>query len=259
MDRGLMYGDGLFETIAVRQGQPRFLDLHLARLAEGCRRLVIPPPNTAGLETQLRAICTGLPRGTLKVVLSRGPGGRGYRPPAVPQPTLAWGVAQAESNDRGPVRLRWCHTRVGRQPATAGLKTLNCIPQVLARAEWQDDDVVEGLMLDDAGAVVGGTMSNVFIVRDGRLRTPVLAAAGVRGIMRRVVMEQAKQLGVPVEEALLLPGDIEAAAEVFLTNALMGIQPVGALGPRRWSPGPVTARLCRSLAAIGVGECAAHS
>ena len=256
-DRGLMYGDGLFETIAVRGSRPRFIEFHLDRLLLGCQRLQIAPPTRAVLHRDLLAAAATVRHGVLKVVLTRGPGPRGYALPETSEPTLAWGVAETAAARSGAITVRWCETMASVNPATAGLKTLGRLDQVLARAEWSGQAVTEGLMRDANCRLIGGTASNVFLVRDGQLLTPAVTSAGIAGVMRRVVLEQARTHGLSAQEADLEPADIRSAAEVFITNALTGIRPVHRLDEQLWSTGPVTQRLGKLLAAAGVEECAA--
>jgi 4-amino-4-deoxychorismate lyase len=258
-DRGLAYGDGLFETLALRAGRLRFIDAHLARLARGCARLGIIAPPEALLRAQLATVSDGVAHGVVKILLTRGPGPRGYAPPASPEPTLIVSCHPAEPS-RGatvPLRVRDCATPVATSPALAGLKTLNRLEQVLARSEWHDPAIGEGLMRDEDGWYAGGTASNLFIVRDGTLLTPGLSRRGVRGIMRDVVLSASARLGIATAEVDLGRADLDGASEMFLTSALIGIAPVGEFDGRRLATGPVTRRLRAELAAAGVGECAA--
>ena len=256
-DRGLMYGDGLFETIAVRGSQPRFLELHLDRLLLGCQRLQILPPAREVLHRNLVSAAGTLRHGVLKVVLTRGSGPRGYALPETPMPTVAWGVMETAAASSAAIAVRWCATMASVNPATAGLKTLCRLDQVLARAEWSGQPFAEGLMRDATGRLIGGTASNVFVVRDGRLLTPAVSTAGIAGVMRRVVLEQARLHGLSAQETELDPADLHSAAEVFVTNALSGIRPVHRLDDQIWNTGPVTQRLGELLVAAGVEECAA--
>ncbi|MBL8202451.1 MAG: aminodeoxychorismate lyase [Chromatiales bacterium] len=255
-DRGLAYGDGLFETVAIRDGEPRFLGHHLDRLLHGCQRLRLPPPDRAGLAADLGATAAGLQHGVLKLIVTRGPGPRGYRLPAAPVTTVAWGTAATEPQPSRPIRIRWCETMASVNPATAGLKTLGRLDQVLARAEWSQPDVTDGLMISTEGRLIGGTASNVFLVIGGRLLTPALGRAGIAGVMRRVVLEAARDAGIAVCVSDLPPSAVAGASEVFLTNALTGIRPVHRLDAQAWSTGPVTCRLQEKLFAAGVTECA---
>jgi 4-amino-4-deoxychorismate lyase len=141
-------------------------------------------------------------------------------------------------------------------PATAGLKTLGRLEQVLARAEWSGPDVEEGLMVTTEGRLIGGTASNVFIVQRDRLLTPAVDRSGIAGVMRRVVLEAARRAGLEAAVADLAPAAVGEATELFLTNALTGIRPVHRLGARAFATGPVTSRLRELLVAAGVPECA---
>jgi 4-amino-4-deoxychorismate lyase len=152
--------------------------------------------------------------------------------------------------------VRWCETIAGRNPVTAGLKTLCRLEQVLARAEWQDRSIAEGFMCDEHGLLTGGTASNIFIVADGCLLTPAIKHAGISGVMRRVILQQAREAGIEAHEVPVTRMELLDADEVFVSNALTGIRPVGQLDGRQWSPGPVTRRLAAQLADTGVDECA---
>lgn len=248
-DRGLHYGDGLFETMAVQEGRVRLLDLHLARLARGAARLAIPLADAEGLAAALAAAAGAMGEGVLKLILTRGSGGRGYFPPDVPTPSLIlqrYPPVAVEGQEGVTVRL--CELRLARQPYLAGLKHLNRLEQVLARAEWRDPAVAEGLMLDSEGLLVEGVASNVFLVREGRLLTPLLDQCGVAGVMRAHVMQRAATLGLEVRETRLVLDDLMAADEVFLTNSLHGIRPVTRLlGRRDWAVGPMTRTLQAGL------------
>ena len=155
--------------------------------------------------------------------------------------------------------MRWCETMVSVNPATAGLKTLARLEQVLARAEWSEPGIVEGLMATTEGNVIGGTSSNVFMVSDDRLLTPALHRAGVAGVMRRVILDTARRDGIEVVETVLEPSAANEATELFVSNALTGIRPVCRVDARVWAVGPVTRRLQTLLAAAGVVECAGSS
>ena len=251
LDRGLQYGDGLFETLAVRDGRARFEAGHLARLAEGARRLALPLPDPDRLHEQIAA---AWPRGwgVVKLMWTRGPAGRGYRPPVHVEPTCIaagfdWPAWQAEAWSEG-VRLRYCRTCLGRNPALAGIKHLNRLEQVLARAEWDDERIAEGLMLDSMGLVISGTQSNLFAVIAGQIVTPALDQCGVAGVMRRAFCGWAANDGNAVVECSLRPGQLDTATEIFVTNALIGAWPVRELAGRQVPVGPLAARFNSWLA-----------
>ncbi|UTW08379.1 aminodeoxychorismate lyase [Pseudomonas benzenivorans] len=245
-DRGLAYGDGLFETIAVREGAPTLLDRHLARLADGCARLCLPF-DAPLLRGELQAFSRQLGEGVVKLILTRGDGLRGYAPP---QPTMVRRILQGSPKPTYPtqhaelgVRLFPCTTRLAEQPLLAGMKHLNRLEQVLARSEWQDSEHAEGLMQDGAGRVIEGVFSNLFLVKGGALLTPDLSRCGVAGVMRAELLAQAETLGVSCEVGDFGLDALLDADEVFLCNSLYGVWPVRALLHRDWSVGPLTRKL----------------
>lgn len=232
IDRGFAYGDGVFETIKLVDGQPCYWQLHLQRLLSGCERLQILLSDDFA-ETLLRDCNQLLAErqlpglAILKIIVTRGPAERGYRLSSTSNPTrvmLLNSAVSPETHDQG-VRLRLCQLRLSLQPALAGIKHLNRLEQVLARAEWQDD-FQEGLLLNAAGAVIEGTMSNIFMVKNGCLKTPLLDEAGVAGIMRRRVISWAKEQGINIEICSLQLDEIKAADHLFLCNSFIGIWPV---------------------------------
>jgi len=246
-DRGLNYGDGLFETIAVVDGVARRWSLHRERLARGCTRLGIAHPEFEELEQEIQTLSADEARAVVKVIVTRGIGARGLSVDPQAQPTRIvglhpWPVHPPEWAERG-VHVRLCTTTLADQPALAGIKHLNRLEQVLARREWSDAHVAEGLMCDRQGAVVCGTMTNMFMVREGRLLTPAVDRCGVAGTVRATVLERAHALGIPAVQALIMPNDLRQADEVFLTNALVGLWAVNQLDDRALVPGPVWARL----------------
>ena len=230
LDRGLQYGDGLFETMRVRGHHIALLDAHLQRLREGCARLDLPMPSPATLRREIRKAAGRWPDAVIKLIVTRGSGERGYRAPRPCHPTrLLICEPRASRSSAVAVRVRLCSTRLSENPALAGMKTLNRLDAVLARSEWRDPRIHEGLMRDHAGLIVCGTMTNVFAAVRGRLITPVLDRCGVDGVMRRWVLQHARELGVPVAEGRLRMSDLEKADEILLTNAVVGIWSVRAL------------------------------
>jgi 4-amino-4-deoxychorismate lyase len=250
-DRGLLYGDGLFETLAVRNGAPLRWERHLQRLLLGCERLNIPCPDVTALTIESLALCKGHDRAVLKLIVTRGIGGRGYRAPAQAQATriLAchpWPEYPPE-HARDGVCVRLCSTRLAGQPALAGLKHLNRLEQVLARAEWNDEEIAEGLLFDREDHVIEATMSNLFLVSAGQLVTPDLSDCGVAGIMRAMIIEVAATLGLSCRIRPVARTELFAADELLLCNSLIGLWPVRQLDTHRFVPGPVTRRLQHTL------------
>lgn len=247
LDRGCTLGDGLFETIAVRAGTPRFWSAHVERLREGCRRLALPPPPVAALAHDAASLCAG--DGTLRITWTRGAGSRGYAPAADPVPTRVVAFHPGAAPAPRALALRWCDTRLASQPALAGIKHLNRLEQVLARAEWSDPAIDEGIMLAMDGRVIECVAANLFVVGEGILVTPDLADCGVAGTMRRRVLALAQTLGLDTAVRRVEVGEVEAADEVFVTNAVRGLAPVATIADRRLpAPGPLTRRLADALA-----------
>ena len=152
--------------------------------------------------------------------------------------------------------MRLCATRLARQPRLAGIKSLNRLEQVLARNEWTDRSVFEGLTCDTAGTLICGTMSNVFIVTDNEIVTPDLSHAGVAGIMRRKVIETAHRQDIPVAVRPIPVEALDAAGEVFLTNSQFGVLPVSRVDDRAFAVGALTQSLMAMLSNEGIGELA---
>ena len=232
-DRGLHYGDGVFETMRVRRRAIRFLDYHLERLGESCRRLALSVPNMLRLRKELERIAAQRSEAVLKIIITRGAGSRGYRPSGRERNTrviflhpLSRAAIQAAAE---PVRVRMCVTRLGTNETLAGLKTLNRLESVLARAEWADARIWEGLMRDTDDNIVCGTMSNLFIRRGSTLITPPVDRCGIAGVMRRWVLEQASMLELRATMSRLRWEDLNRAEEVFMTNAVVGIAPVAVI------------------------------
>ncbi|KAB7627614.1 aminodeoxychorismate lyase [Alkalilimnicola sp. S0819] len=251
-DRGLQYGDGLFETIACRNGRALLWERHLQRLIEGCARLRLPPPEPAQLSRERDLCLARQPDGVLKLIYTRGSGGRGYAPPSPARARRLIALhplpEYPASHWRGGVRLRLCETRLARQPALAGLKHLNRLEQVLARAEWGGPEIVEGLMRDTDGKVVEGTFTNVFVRFGDTVKTPDLSFCGVRGVMRQRVLEQCAVLGLRTEQAWVTIEDLCGADELWLSNSLIGLWPVRQFQNRAFDASEQLRALQRALA-----------
>lgn len=227
-DRGLHYGDGLFETVRVVRGRAPLWPWHLERLQAGCGRLALPVPDPARMWRCAQRAARAFDDATIKLIWTAGIGPRGYARPAPPQPRLLVQAGPAPRANAGGLRVRWCATQLALQPALAGLKHLNRLEQVLARAEWRDE-FDEGLMLDTQGRVVAATAGNLFARIDGRWCTPPLDRCGVAGVARRWLLAR-----LDAQERRLSPAEVEAAQALLLCNAVRGPRAVAALGERRW-------------------------
>lgn len=255
-DRGLQYGDGLFETLAFRDGELEFLEQHLSRLATGCERLNLHFTQLTSLKAELATLCAQTAEDSvIKVMLTRGSGGRGYKAPVENEAVRiisSHPLPDYPNSNQNGVRVRICEHRLGLNPALAGIKHLNRLEQVLARSEWDDNAISEGLMLDYNNHLIEGTMSNLFIVKNQQLLTPTLTQAGIAGIMRAEILKLADKIGIMVVEQALTLEHLLDADEVFLSNSIINIWPVVSLPDhnKTWDYGLVTRQLQSALQGI---------
>lgn len=249
-DRTIQFGDGVFRTLQVQDGRVPFWSRHHAKLAADCAALGIACPSEEVLLADLHRL--GVENAVVKIIVSRGESARGYAVPADILPTrmvLAAPLPAYPSalRDEGVV-IRVCDTRASWQPALAGIKHLNRLENVLARREWSDPAIFEGLLLDRDGLVVEGVFSNVLILRGGQVLTPTLAASGVAGVMRGIVMELFAEKGYSVIPCDFLLAELLEAEQVWLCNSLFGLLPVRMLGERNWQILPLNGALQQALA-----------
>ncbi len=249
-DRGLAYGDGVFRTLRTRAGQPLWWRDHYRKLAADCAALGLACPDEARLHAEVcGAAVAG--EGVVRITVTRGAGTRGYAvPPGLvttrivsPAPLPAY----AEDTAPDDVTVRWCTLRLARQPRLAGIKHLNRLENVLARAEWDDPAIFEGLLCDDGGAVIGGVMSNLLVARGGDLYTPDLSQCGVAGVARARLLRAAARLGIRTHIDRLPPAAILAADEVMICNSVIGVRRVARLDTKAWPPAGWTDTLKTAL------------
>ena len=248
VDRGLLYGDGVFETILVEDHQPIFLNQHIRRLIASCQRLKIEIGEQSVIETEVLEFLAHQPAsGVLKIILTRGVGGRGYAVQSGTVPTeilqfhaLPDGLADKSKNG---VEVQLCDHPLSQNKRLAGMKHLNRLDQVMASLELRAG-IDEGLMLDEAGNVIEGIKSNLFVVRDNELLTSPLDHCGVKGIVRDYLIGQFCKSNFQVGVRFLNLTDITKASEVFLCNSVIGVWPVIKLIDNanvwEWSVGTVT-------------------
>ena len=231
--------------MAVHAGCPLNWPWHARRLAADCALLGIAAPDEGTVIAEMARVAPG--DATVKVIVTRGSSSRGYSPRAAASPRRIVAAFSPPSAGEAPARdgvdVRRCRLVLSDQPRLAGAKTLNRLESVLARGEWDDPAIAEGLLGDAAGRVVEGTMSNLFAVLGGRLATPDLARCGVVGAQRESIRELVAAAGVACDVRGITGAQLDAADEVFLTNSLMGAWPVRRLGERRWAPGPAVRRV----------------
>jgi 4-amino-4-deoxychorismate lyase len=221
-ERGFQFGDGLFETVAIRQGKPCLWRAHLSRLGLGCRRLRLPLPDFPRLLEEASLLCAGAERAVLKIYWTAGRSERGYRRPAALHPQRI--VCRSDWPEQPRVwHLRQCAHRLGENPGLAEIKHLNRLDQVVARAEWDDPSIGEGLMLGQDGRVVCGTMGNVFVQQGGQLHTPAVAAAGIAGVVRKLVIEAGERVAKDVRVGRVSVQDVRDADALYLANSLIGL------------------------------------
>lgn len=250
LDRGLAYGDGVFRTLRTRAGQPLWWRDHYAKLAADCAALTLICPDEASLLAEVCRVAEA-GEGVVKILLTRGTGARGYALPTeqagtrVVMSTPLPAYAQASAPD--DISARWCALKLARQPRLAGIKHLNRLENVLARAEWDDPAIFEGLLCDDSGAVIGGVMSNLVVVREGELYTPDLSQCGVAGVARARLLRAAARLGIRSHVDRLPRAAILTADEVMICNSVIGVRRVARLDDRTWSPAGWTDTLKTAL------------
>ncbi|MDP3855653.1 aminotransferase class IV [Phenylobacterium sp.] len=247
-DRGLLLGDGLFETLLAVDGVLADLDAHLDRLAAGCVTLGLPPPNRAEAERLMRQALADVatPRVAVRLTLTAGSGGRGLDRPAEPTPRL-FATAAASAAPQGPARLALSAVRRNEGSPASRLKTLAYLDNVLARAQARGKGADEAVMLNNRGEVACGAAANIFWVRAGRLFTPALDCGALAGVMRARVIAAASGLGVETAQVAAGPPDLIGAEAVFLTNSLIGVRGVAALDATDFGPNALVERLAKAL------------
>lgn len=246
-DRGLNYGDGIFRTLLSKKGQPIWWPWHYRKLEHDCAALAIPCPDAAVLEQEIALAASRTGSEVVKIIVTRGSGTRGYAPPQTPSPTRIVITAPPPEYpaefSRSGVKVFRCQTRLTSQPRLAGVKHLNRLENVLARAEWSDHAVPEGLMLDEGSNIIGGTMTNLFIVEDGKLLTPELTRCGVAGVTRERVMDAARKHGVNCREEPITEARLSEAQEALLVNSVIGVWQIRECAGSSWKGGVYAGRV----------------
>ncbi|MEL7981154.1 aminodeoxychorismate lyase [Vreelandella titanicae] len=225
-DRGLAYGDGLFETVLLRTGKPVLWRYHRERLAQGCHRLGLPLPCQEALDATWQGDPTAEFE-VLKLILTRGSGGRGYAQPDQITPRLLSRRTPFQPSVKRwqeGVTVRLCDLRLARQPRLAGIKHLNRLENVLARQEWVDATIAEGLLADSEGLVVEATSMNVFWQQAGEVLTPLLDQCGVAGTLRAALLDQ----GAAAQASLTLHQLVDVE-RLWVANSVQGVWPVTTL------------------------------
>ena len=243
-NRGLNYGDGLFETLVIKNGQPLWWQAHMDRLGTGCKRLGMQMPQQAILLREVKTASAGVSSAVIKIVLTRQGQARGYHFEAgsecdriISAHAMPTGLEGAVLNGR---RARICDLRLAIQPALGGIKHLNRLEQVLASAEDFPEGVDEGILLDQEDNVISAISANLFIVMNQRLLTPRLDRSGVRGVLRGQILAACKSR---CEQRRIQPDFLREAHEVFICNSVRGIIPISRIDDKQYPVGPVTREL----------------
>jgi branched-chain amino acid aminotransferase len=241
-DRGLTHGLGLFETLLAIDGRPVALDLHLARMTAGARRLGWDA-DFAEIEAAIRGLLDrcGLASGRARVRLARTAGAGDLRDLACGKDALLWITAAACPPPPESVSLLTSLFPRNERSPLAGLKCASYAENLIALDHARRAGADEALFFNARGELCEAATANVFLVKDGMLHTPPLSSGCLPGTMRERLMCQH-----PARETVLTAGDVETADEIFLTSATCGVVPVVAIDGRAQAPGPVAERLRRS-------------
>jgi len=238
-DRAIQFGDGCFTTARIARGEICFLSAHIQRLQIACEKLLIPFEQWSELQREMSEIAQGHERGVLKVIISRGSGGRGYSGAHCRQPTRILSVSEYPAHydawRRKGVTLELSPVRLGRNPMLAGIKHLNRLEQVLIRTHLEQSEADEALVLDSDGCITECCAANLFWRQGNEVFTPKVDQAGVDGIMRQFCLQQLAQSRFHVVEISAGEQAILAADEIVICNALMPVVPVRGYGKCRWS------------------------
>jgi 4-amino-4-deoxychorismate lyase len=250
-DRGFAYGDGVFRTVPLYFGILQCWERHYRRLQADCNVLGIVCPSEETLSDDIARLVEDGENAVIKIIITRGESERGYAVPPLAQPTRVVSKLALpnypESHYSEGVSLHLCEMRLSRQPRLAGIKHLNRLENVLARMEWVDTQIADGLLLDEGGDVIECTMSNLFVRIANTLVTPNLSRCGVDGVTRERVLELSPQLGYSTEVRHLRLPELMDADEVIICNSLFGVWQVRSLASHVWPLGLLAAQLREKL------------
>jgi len=255
-DRGLLLGDGLFETIRAYRGHIFKLEDHLERLSSGAAELGIPlpldPPSIAEAARETLDANHLDSDAALRITLTRGPGQRGLLPPEDPLPNLIVSAApyHPPSVTDGFTAVTAMRARRNEKSITARLKTICYLDNIVAQAEAAEAGADEAILLNNHDAVACGGRSNVFAVINGVVTTPAIEEGALPGITRRVVLELCRKAGIEVAEGTITRPQLRGAAEMFVTNSLLEIMPIRRFDGIDLPLGPVTKRLAEAYRSL---------
>jgi aminodeoxychorismate lyase len=260
-DRAFLYGDGLFETVRLKNGVAFRWPQHLARLRRGMNYFGLDSPlvteQLAGAMQEL-ARRNRLPEAVLRLTLSRGVGSRGYSPKGARHPALAMtlhALPQPRTGDSPRWTLRSASLRLRAKDPLAPFKTCNRLLQVMARAEAEAQGADEALLINDAGKVAETACANLFWCEGRTVCTPPLSAGALPGITRAVVLEICRGRGLGVRERNITLAQLENTSGVFATNSAWGVVEVSAIDGVPIPPSPLTGELSGAREALLAREC----
>lgn len=252
LDRGFAYGDGVFRTLKIEAGRPSHWALHYQKLVADCAAIGIVCPIEDLLLNDIALLFSEEETAAAKIIVTRGEGKRGFAIPSIVTPTRVLVKSPlpvyADTYYVEGVTLHICETRLSAQPKLAGIKHLNRLENVIARSEWQDETLFDGLLLDSNDQVIECTMSNIFARFGDELITPDLSECGVAGMTRQRILHLAKSLDLITKVHPLPFTHLLKADEVMICNSLYGTFQVTAIGNKTWVPQPLATHL-RSLLA----------
>ena len=234
-DRGLSYGDGIFETMAVKQGVLQYWDDHLQRLQLGCEVLNLQDLDASLLKKEINQLIVSDSTCVIKVIITRGIGERGYKPTNNSLTRIVqkfpWPEFPSSYYENG-VEVTQCKFQLSHQSALSKIKHLNRLEQVLARSEW-DDQYQEGLVCDIDNSVIEATSSNVFFEQEDKLITPDLDRCGVAGVLRKRLIDYCHDNNIAVEVRDFKQAELNNIQAMILCNSIIGVWPVAAYCERR--------------------------
>ena len=252
-DRAVQYGDGVFETIAVKRKILEFWKEHYQRLNKGCKVLKIKCPSEVSLKKEINKFIKKSKKNkfVLKIIISRGIGGRGYNPPTNSKPTRILGIYNwpnyPKKNFKKGIKIGICKTRISTQPYLSEIKHLNRLEQIIARSEWQSKTISESIMLDLNANVIGGTMSNIFGVKKNIFYTPIIKFSGIEGIMRRIILKLLKKNKEKYIIKKITLKEFLKFDEIFMSNSIFGIWPVIKISKKKFLFGKKTKKIISLL------------
>lgn len=256
LDRGFVYGDGVFRTMIIRNGLPECWPQHYQKLVADCAAIKIVCPSAELLISDLQQLFTEQEVtensvAVVKIIITRGEGERGYAPPAITSPLRVLIKADVpiypKSYFNEGVNLHVCQTPIATMPLLAGVKHLNRLENVLARMEWTDQNILDGIMLDSDQQVIECTSANIFICNGNTLTTPSLNLCGIAGVTRQRVIDLAHFIGLTVTIEPFKLERLLAADAVIITNSLYGAFQVKSLQQKNWAMTSLAADLRQIL------------